>query len=107
VSITTTCNSSGSIVELTDETTDVSQSATSDTAADCNGVFMGNIGTANGKGKNLPLPSFGSFDFTNALVNGADFSTFNPVAVNYNEGAGNKIKVGSLNLDAWVNTQKS
>jgi peptidase A4-like protein len=105
--INVTCNSSGSSVELTDETTDVSQSATSDSAASCNGVFMGNIASANAKGKVVPLPSFGSVDFTNAVVDGADYSTFNPTAVNLNEGSDGKVKVGPLNVDSWVNTEKS
>jgi hypothetical protein len=104
--IAVTCNSSGVDVTLTDQTTSASQSATSSTPADCNGVWMGNIAAASKKGAALPLPKFGSFTFAGAQVNGADYSTFSPTAVNYNEGIGNKIKVGALNLNTWVNTQK-
>jgi Peptidase A4 family len=105
--INVTCGSSGINVELTDQTAHVTQSADSASAASCNGVFMGNIAAASAKGKILPLPTFGSVDFTNALVDGSPLSAFNPTAVNLNEGSDGRVTVGPLNSDSWVNTQKS
>ena len=59
---------------------------------------MGNIGVSNEAGtKLLPLPTFGSIDFSDATVNGAPLGDASPapIAVNYFEGKKNVISVGN------------
>lgn len=106
--VTITCGSSGSVATLEDVTTDLSVTAESDNNASCNGAFLGNIAVANKKGTAvLPLPTFGSMDFSAANVNGGALGALSPVGVNYKEGS-DVIKVGALSDGtSWVNTQRS
>jgi len=105
--VSITCGASGSVATLTDETTGDAATASSPNSAECESAYMGNIAVANKHGKDLPLPAFGTFDFSAANVNDNAFGALSPTAVNYKEGA-DVIKVGALtDGTSWVNTEKS
>ncbi len=107
--VTVTCGATGSTATLADTTKSTSVEASSTAASECNGAFMGNIGTSNAAGtKNLPLPTFKKMSFTAATINGADLGTFSPTAVDYYEGKKNVITVGPLtDPESWTNTEGS
>lgn len=97
VLLSATCGPSGISVSVDDTTTSSMGSGSSATPETCTQAEIGDDGVVNQKGTAVvPLPSFGSITYTNAMVNGAALGSFGPMQASFFEGKKNVITTGPL-----------
>jgi Peptidase A4 family len=110
VTMSISCSAtSGTTVSVDDTTDNSSDSASSATPETCGEVFVGDEGFPKGSGKAAePLPTFGSIDFSDVMVNGAALGSFSELSGNYDEGKKAVIDTGALTAGgtAFTTTQE-